>query len=83
MKITIEVKTTREAFCAFLNDEHLKNEYSLKNTDDIFEMQEFLDNIAHDIRRLSEEECELLCLEWQEGFYISTWKSEYLHTENQ
>ena len=85
----ITIMTTKEVFNSFYNDKKLREEYHEnfniidieKATKDEFLMQIFLDNEAVDIRRLNQVECELLNLEWQDGYYISTWNNEYLHTE--
>lgn len=82
MKKTIEYMTTWEAVRMFITDEELKKEYTdcLLNVDltDDFSIQNFLDNDTVDIQRLTIEQCELLNLEWEDGYYISTWHNEYL-----
>ena len=85
MKKTIEIMTTWEAVRKFIADEELRAEYmeeceSFRSMDlkDDMSIQYFLDNDAMDVRRLNEVECELLCLEWHEGWYINTWNDSYI-----
>lgn len=81
MKKTITIMTTEECFAIF-QSENLKVQYSeqLANVDitDIYSIQHFLDTEAYDIKRLTPAQCELLDLDYEEGYYISTWNMEYL-----
>ncbi|HHT96646.1 MAG TPA: hypothetical protein GXZ90_01970 [Clostridiales bacterium] len=78
--ITVSIMDTKEAFDIFQTDK-MKKEYKeeLSNTDiqDIGSIQEFLDH-ANDIQRLTEDQCELFNIDYEEGYYISTWNNEYL-----
>ena len=81
MKITMNILKTKEMFDSFFVDyliEEYGEELTSVNKEDIFEMQKFLDNHAIDIKRLSRDECELFNLDYEQGFYISTWNGEYL-----
>lgn len=84
----VRIMTTWEAIRIFIADETLDEEYTecsenyrkmnLSNEESI---QKFLDNDAEDVERLTPEQCEFFGLEWQDGYYISTWNNEYLSTE--
>ena len=81
MKKTIIYMSTKECFKLFQTEE-MKIEYakeleSVDITDDS-SIQHFLDTEACDIERLTPSQCELLNLDYEEGYYISTWRSEYL-----
>jgi hypothetical protein len=77
----LHIMNTWEAFRLFLCDEEWNE--ATKNIDWLSDelVQEFLDEKAIDIRRLNDTECELLKLDYEKGFYISTWNDEYLSTE--
>lgn len=81
MTKTITYMNTKECFKLF-QTKKMKVEYSedLKSVDitDIYSIQHFLDTKVYDIERLNPSQCELLNLDYEEGYYISTWKSEYL-----
>ena len=81
MKKTITYMSTKECFQLFQTKE-MKAEYAkeLENVDitDDYSIQHFLDMEACDIERLIPSQCELLNLDYDEGYYISTWNSEYL-----
>lgn len=82
MKISVNIMTAREAIYPFITDDVLKVDYKDElaeiDFDDDFSVQNFLDNVAVDVERVSEEVCEFLELDWQDGWYISTWNHEYL-----
>ena len=73
--------TTEECF-AFFQSEEMKAEYAneLKNVDitDGYSIQQFLDTEAYDVKRLTPSQCELLDLDYDEGYYSSTWNMEEL-----
>ena len=81
MTIKLSIMTAEEAFKLFQTEE-MKQEYQKElsqiDTECICNMRYFLDNYAEDIERLTESQCELLNLEYEDGFYISTWNNEYL-----
>ena len=83
MKKTVEILTTWEAIRPFLTEE-MKEEYSdcesyrNINIEDDMSIQDFLDTDAQDTERLSQEMCEFFNLNYSVGYYISTWKGEYL-----
>jgi predicted DNA binding protein len=84
----IKIMTTEEAFHYYYDDEKLRAEYH--NDYDIIDIEEakeskvkmqiFLDNEALDIERLTEEQCRLLQIHFDSGFYISTFTDEYITT---
>ena len=80
-KKSIIYMTTEECF-AFFQSEDLKAEYGdvLKNVDttNSYSIQHFLDTEAYDVKRLTPSQCELLDLDYEDGYYISTWNREYL-----
>ena len=80
-KKSIIYMTTEECF-AFFQSEDLKREYADElegiNTSNARSMQYFLDTFAYDVKRLTPSQCELLDLDYEEGYYISTWNMEYL-----
>lgn len=87
MKKTVEIMNPWEAVRAFVADKELREEYTkdsalFRNMDlsDDDSIMAFLDNDAGDIRRLGEEECELLGLEYDCGWYIDTFNRKYLTT---
>ena len=79
-RYTVTIMDTKEAFDIFQTDD-MKREYKeeLSKTDsrDIGSIQDFLDH-ANDIQRLKEDQCELFNIDYEEGYYISTWNNEYL-----
>lgn len=87
MKKIVNIMTTLEAIKDFIEDKDLVKEYrdieSYKNMDlsDEISVQNFLDNDAGDIERLTREQCEFFNLEYEEGYYICTFEDEYLMVE--
>ena len=77
----IAYMNTRECFELFQTEE-MKKEYKkdLEKVDinDIYSMQNFLDDVAFDVERLDMSQCALLGINYDEGYYISTWNEEYL-----
>ena len=76
-KITIEVMTPWEVVRPFIANKELSEEYTkeselFRNMDlsDDASIMEFLDNDAYDIRRLNHAQCELLGLEFNDGWYV-------------
>ena len=76
-KITIEVMTPWEAVRPFIANKELSEEYTkeselFRNMDlsDDASIMEFLDNDACDIRRLNDAQCELLELNFSDGWYV-------------
>lgn len=87
MKKTITIMGAIEAVKPFLTDKSLQSDYHNDyyyrriNLDDIETVMNFLDNEAVDIKRLDEKMCEFFELDWEDGWYISTWQNEYLNEE--
>ena len=82
---TIEVMNTWEAIRKFIVDVDLKDEYTedselyrAMDLNDDYSIQAFLDNDACDIQRLTHEQCELLKLDWEDGYYIDTFNNSYV-----
>ena len=82
LKVKLNIMTPEEAFKPFIMEEYLKQDYvkelSQIDTENICDIKYFLDNYAADIQRLTPEQCALLQIDYEDGWYISTWKSEYL-----
>lgn len=81
MKVSVEVMSTWEAIRSFIADDKIKEEYTeeskLFREMDLFDdesIQAFLDNDACDIRRLTEDECELLGIDWADGWYVDDFR---------
>lgn len=87
MKKIVTIMDAIEAVKPFLADKSLRSDYRNDeyyrriNLDDIETVMDFLDNEAVDIKRLDEKMCEFFELDWEDGWYISTWQNEYLSEE--
>lgn len=82
MKIKAIIYMSAEECFDLFQTEEMKKEYKKDlervNINDIYSIQNFLDDIAFDVERLNQSQCDLLGLNYDEGYYISTWNDEYL-----